>query len=153
MPNTEHALVVLPETADVAPGSSFLQDALVGRHINPRDLSLADALLIVAGNQSEADPAAIWASETEKRLSRDVVRPVLGTDVGSDVNFFTLGATSLQLMRIVLVTKNIFDVDVPLSEFFSSPTLHTLAQYVAVADNGGNVEAAIDAIDKMTEEL
>ena len=153
VPNTEHALVVLTESADIAPGSSFLQDALVGRHINPCDLSMADALLIVEGVRSEADPAAIWASETEKRLSRDVVRPVLGTDVGSDVNFFTLGATSLQLMRIVLVTKNIFDVDVPLSEFFSSPTLHTLAQYVVVADNGGNVEAAIDAIDELTEEL
>jgi acyl carrier protein len=61
----------------------------------------------------------------------EIWRGVLGLErVGVDDSFFAVGGDSLSGIRAVNRMRDWFDVEVPLSRFFESPTIGALAAYV-----------------------
>ncbi|MFH9658875.1 amino acid adenylation domain-containing protein [Streptomyces sp. NPDC017248] len=67
---------------------------------------------------------------TERTVATEVFGPLLGTRIGRHVNFFALGGTSLQAIRIAPRVKAVFGVDVSIAEFFAAPTVEGLARIV-----------------------
>jgi acyl carrier protein len=69
--------------------------------------------------------------EIEQRLIRDCYPVVLGDcRVGPGDDFFVLGGDSLGMIRLFSVVQDVFGVEVPAREFFTEPTLRTLAEAV-----------------------
>lgn len=68
----------------------------------------------------------------ERDLISSVYPEVLGTDcqVGPDDDFFGLGGDSIELMRLVALAQERFDVDVEIQDFFATPTAACLADLV-----------------------
>ncbi|MEU3947685.1 amino acid adenylation domain-containing protein [Streptomyces sp. NPDC029526] len=63
-------------------------------------------------------------TETERLLVDEVFKPLLGTPrVGDHDNFFALGGTSLQAIRIAPRIKAVFGVELPIADFFRNPTV------------------------------
>ncbi|MEU2993126.1 amino acid adenylation domain-containing protein [Streptomyces griseoincarnatus] len=70
------------------------------------------------------------ATPTERTIAAEVFGPLLGARIGRHVNFFALGGTSLQAIRIAPRVKAVFGVDVSIAEFFAAPTVAGLARIV-----------------------
>ncbi|MGW4724129.1 non-ribosomal peptide synthetase [Streptomyces sp. S1] len=63
-------------------------------------------------------------TETERLLAEEVFKPLLAAPrVGNHDNFFALGGTSLQAIRIAPKVKAVFDVELPIADFFRNPTV------------------------------
>lgn len=70
-------------------------------------------------------------TDTERAVAVEVFAPVLGLDrVGVQDNFFELGGNSLQAARLMSRIRERFAVEVGLADFFSAPTVATLAAAV-----------------------
>ncbi|WP_173142269.1 amino acid adenylation domain-containing protein [Kibdelosporangium persicum] len=68
----------------------------------------------------------------QRRLHDECVAKVM-PDLGlaAEDNLFTAGGTSLQLIRLIALVRQQFGVDVPVTEFLSTPTVARLAEIVA----------------------
>ncbi|MFF6793502.1 amino acid adenylation domain-containing protein [Streptomyces filamentosus] len=63
-------------------------------------------------------------TETERLLAEEVFKPLLAAPrVGNHDNFFALGGTSLQAIRIAPKVKAVFGVELPIADFFRNPTV------------------------------
>ena len=68
---------------------------------------------------------------------------VLGVDrVGIHDNFFELGGHSLLATRVISALRQHFEIELPLSEIFSGPTVRQLASSIGIADKKkyGNID-------------
>ncbi len=78
----------------------------------------------------------------EEELAR-LVRQVLGIDrVGVHDNFFHLGGHSLLATELVSRVRKIFRVSVPLRDFFSSPSIASLARALQASGDGAGSDDA-----------
>lgn len=69
----------------------------------------------------------------ELALAR-IWQEVLGVDfVGRTDNFFDVGGNSLRSLQVLLRVRAVFEVDVPVPEFFAAPTIETFAESIKVA--------------------
>ena len=98
----------------------------------------------------QPDPATTAATSTEAALAREIVEQTLGEQVGPADDLFARGATSLQLMRILLQVKERTGAEVPLARFFAEPTVTTLADLIARP--GDAASAALELIDDISGE-
>ena len=70
-------------------------------------------------------------SPTEKRVAEEIFAPLLAVShFGIYENFFALGGTSLQAIRVIPRTKKIFGVEMPVAEFFQNPTVAGVATVI-----------------------
>jgi amino acid adenylation domain-containing protein len=70
-------------------------------------------------------------TETERILVGEIIGPLLRReDLGVYDDFFQHGGNSLQAAQVISSIKRRFDVDVPLADFFLSPTAAHLAEVV-----------------------
>jgi amino acid adenylation domain-containing protein len=73
------------------------------------------------------------STPTERTVRDEVFAPLLGMRIGNHTNFFASGGTSLQAIRIASRVKAVFDVEVPIADFFATPTVVGLARLVEEA--------------------
>ena len=100
--------------------------------------------------RTAADARPAWATPAEAALAEEVVEPVLGMPVGRDDDLFSLGVTSLQLMRVLLQVKERTGVEVALARFFATPTVAVLAELVKEPSDA--TTAAMDLIEEIEGE-
>jgi len=125
-------------------------DALAGL---PRPL--ADCVPVDPAGAAPCDPDEVreWASPIEELLAVEIVEPVLGAPVRRTDQLFSLGVTSIQLMRVLLQVNQRFGVDVPLARFFAAPTVAVLAELVELVEPPADAAAAaLDVLDHFEEE-
>lgn len=80
------------------------------------------------------------ATETEAKLAA-IWEEVLGvTDIGAHDDIFSLGAQSMQLVRVQARLQTVFACDVPLAELFHAPTLRAMAACVEPVRSDGDGE-------------
>ncbi|MFF8925491.1 non-ribosomal peptide synthetase [Streptomyces koyangensis] len=83
-------------------------------------------------------------TETERRLLRDVLTPLLRDDrIGVRDDFFLAGGNSLQAVQLMSAINRRFGVEIALGDFFASPTVAHLAATIdtvraARRDDGGD---------------
>lgn len=88
----------------------------------------------IDANISFDDPGKIvdnqWKEsvQSEEQVLADLWRSLLGMDeVGLDDNYFELGGTSLLATQIISTLSNTMHISLPLTEFYSAPTIRGLA--------------------------
>jgi tyrocidine synthetase-3 len=84
------------------------------------------------GNLGEVGVFAAPRNEMEEKLA-DIWSEVLGMEkdiIGIDNNFFQLGGHSLKATIMISRLHKIFNVKVPLTEIFKTPTIRALSQYI-----------------------
>jgi amino acid adenylation domain-containing protein/FkbM family methyltransferase len=103
----------------------------IDRHALPAPEALTqDAETVAPRNQTEEIIAGIWAS-------------VLGLEqVGIHNNFFHLGGHSLLATQVIARINEAFQVDLPLSYLFESPTVAVLAERVIAASRESGLHDA-----------
>ncbi len=74
--------------------------------------------------QQTADPDLV------RRISSEIVRPVVGRDLGVDDSILEATGTSLSLVQIAAEVQSVFDVEISLIELFDEPTVAALAAQV-----------------------
>lgn len=155
----EKAFVVLPyaDCSDVPRSTALagdvdlpapLAEAELVWHEDPGSLSDQGCWQLVLDRDARPQTAADWSSAEEKRLATEIVAPVLATAVGPDDQLFSVGATSVQLMRILLQVKEQRGVDVPLARFFEEPTVATLHRLIEEGDDGSTT-SVLDVLDSV----
>ena len=151
-PTAEAAFVVSARPVEPAGLPRPLRDATVRVDPSAAGLDFAGAWhRVQAPVRSAVDESArSWASEQELTLATEVVEPVLGMPVGRDDDLFSLGVTSLQLMRVLLQVKERTGVEVPLARFFATPTVAVLAELVKEPTDA--TAAAMDLIEEIEGE-
>lgn len=65
-----------------------------------------------------------------RRIADEVVRPVVGMELGFDDSILDAAGTSLKLVQIAAEVQSIFDVEVSLIDLFDDPTIAALAAQV-----------------------
>ncbi|MFC5864172.1 amino acid adenylation domain-containing protein [Acidicapsa dinghuensis] len=89
--------------------------------------------------------AAVQPSTPTEEKLLGMVRDLLGNQkIGIDDNFFLAGGHSLLGMQLVMRLRQIFDVDLTLSQLFKAPTARRLAVVLETL--------LVDAIDAMSDE-
>jgi acyl-coenzyme A synthetase/AMP-(fatty) acid ligase/acyl carrier protein len=92
-----------------------------------------DRAALPAPDTARPDPAGIYTppqTPTEELLA-EIWTEVLGMDrIGIHDNFFTLGGHSLLATRLISRIRVVFDVEVPVSALFDTPTVADLAVVV-----------------------
>ena len=83
---------------------------------------------VAAPEISEADDES--STPTERTVRDEVFAPLLGQRIGNHTHFFGAGGTSLQAIRIASRVKAVFDVEVPIADFFAAPTVVGLAELI-----------------------
>lgn len=99
-------------------------------------------------------------SPTEKRVAGEVFAPLLAVSrFGIHDNFFALGGTSLQAIRVIPRVRNIFGVEIPVAEFFQQPTVAGVAAVVdrllakmATAISEDDLLAALTEVEGLSDE-
>lgn len=95
---------------------------------------------------------------TEKKVAEEVFGPLLETTrMGNDENFFALGGTSLQAIRIAPRVKAVFGVDLPVAGFFQHPTVAGTARVVEqlverARDSRSELLSMLDLVERGSEE-
>ncbi len=79
------------------------------------------------GIESEYIPPV---DETEEKIIKIWQRILKVEKIGANYNFFDLGGNSLNATTIVSLLHQEMNVELPLSEFFSKPTVRELAEYI-----------------------
>jgi amino acid adenylation domain-containing protein len=87
-------------------------------------------------NEIEAKLVEIWAEVL--RIEKDII--------STDRNFFELGGHSLRATLLAARIHKELNVELPLLEVFTSPTVHEMAQWIATA--GKILYAPIPAVEK-----
>lgn len=110
-----------------------------------------------AGLESADDSDLQDCTPTERTVASEVFATLLGTRVAKHVNFFALGGTSLQAIRIAPRVKTVFGVDVPIAEFFSAPTVAGLARIIDDAlaresERRDQLASALDLVEGRSDE-
>jgi len=105
----------------------------VDRKRLPHPQAVSDSLqpFIAPGNQAEKRLAETWKQILEKDR------------IGIDDNFFDLGGTSLDIIKLNTRIKEEFNTQIPLVSLFKYTTIRTLAQYIAEGDTGKQEEIEI----------
>ncbi|MCK4260422.1 MAG: amino acid adenylation domain-containing protein [Halanaerobiales bacterium] len=84
--------------------------------------------------------------ELEERIAR-IWADVLGLDrVGVNDNFFNLGGHSLKAVSLLAQIKKEVEVEIPLKELFSSPTIEGIVNYISEASRTKHI--SIEPIEK-----
>lgn len=65
-----------------------------------------------------------------KRIADEIVRPVIGVDLGADDSILDAAGTSLKLVQIAAEIQSVFDVEVNLIDLFDEPTIAAIAVQV-----------------------
>ncbi|HET8641672.1 MAG TPA: condensation domain-containing protein, partial [Pseudonocardiaceae bacterium] len=94
-----------------------------------------------AGTEPAGAGAADGVGGTVRRLFEDCLHQALPTPAG-DADFFALGGSSLQVIRLLNRVHQVFGVDVPVLPFLRRPTPAVLAELVA-AQGPGRATAAL----------
>gem|GEM_PF-704386 len=85
-------------------------------------------------------------TEIEQKLA-SIWRDILGkTHIGINDNFFELGGHSLNATVLASRIHKVFDVKIPLVDFFRIPTIRELAQYIS--ETAASMYAAIEPLEK-----
>ncbi|GGO94200.1 phosphopantetheine-binding protein [Wenjunlia tyrosinilytica] len=102
--------------------------------------------------QADARPYEPPADGIERELADTVLAPLLAVPrVGRDDNFFELGGTSLQLIQALVRVRALHGVDIPLADFFVSPTVRRLAELLDRA--GATREQDLDTVGDLLSTL
>jgi amino acid adenylation domain-containing protein len=96
-------------------------------------------------------------TQTEQRLIDEVFGPLLGTRrISAHDNFFALGGTSLQAIRIAPRVSAVFGVELPVAEFFQHPTVSGTARLIdkllAASASPPALLAALDVVEGRSDE-
>jgi non-ribosomal peptide synthetase component F len=146
------AAFVTPAVAPLEELREFLRAELPDFMV-PSTLRALDALPLSANGKVDraalaplvAPPAPAAAAAPAVGMETallEIWREALGrADVGLDQNFFDLGGTSLQLMRVHAAIQARIRADVQLLDLFAHPRIRALAAWLGGADGDG-VEAA-----------
>lgn len=146
----ERVFVVSPRPVDAVELPGPLAAALVRVDPSATDLDTAGAWQLVQARARQDDAPEAWATPEEAALAEEVVEPVLGMPVRRNDDLFSLGATSLQLMRVLLQVKERFGVEVPLARFFAAPTVRVLSELIS--ETTDPAAAALDVLREIEGE-
>ncbi len=151
-PAAEELFVVSPQPVGPVELPRPLASALI--HVDPSaaDLDAGDAWRRVqARTERPADDAdEAGATAKEVILAKEAVERILGMPVRRTDDLFSLGATSMQLMRVLLQVKERVGVEVPLARFFATPTVAVLAELIA--EPADPSAAALELLDEIAGE-
>ncbi|MGC4892261.1 phosphopantetheine-binding protein [Micromonospora sp. DT31] len=151
-PAAESAFVVSPNPVGPVDLPEPLASATVCVDRAADQLDAAGAWAVVRAHTRRPRPRRDerWAASKEAVLAKEVVEQILGEPVGPDDDLFSLGATSLQLMRILLQVKERTGVEIPLARFFAAPCVATLAQLIGTPTDAAST--ALELLDEITGE-
>jgi amino acid adenylation domain-containing protein len=145
-PNSEHILA--PQEL-----REYLEDRLPAYMI-PATFMMIDAMPLNAHGKVDrmALPSPLFErpeldtdfvaprTETEERIAA-IWREILGIDVvGIQDNFFKLGGHSLMAVQVMSRINTLFHMDLPLRDFFESPTIEGIAGVVERTDPPPEIE-------------
>lgn len=78
-----------------------------------------------------ADTGLVAPQDPLERQLCDLVGSLLGIDrVGTDQDFFRLGGHSILATRLIARVRQQFQVDIPMKDFFQSPTIASVAEWI-----------------------
>ncbi|MFH8370140.1 amino acid adenylation domain-containing protein [Streptomyces sp. NPDC018031] len=100
------------------------------------------ALRRVPLHTDEPDASAAPADEYERTLSEILAELLRLPAVGVHGDFFDLGGTSLTAMRLIVLIKQRYGVDIPMSRFVTTPTVSGLAELL----RSGGARATFDPL-------
>ncbi|MFB7816379.1 amino acid adenylation domain-containing protein [Paenibacillus chitinolyticus] len=91
-----------------------------------------------------AKPKALARSEAEQKLLALCKRVLQTEEIGTDESYFELGANSLQLTQLAEALEGEFGKPIPVTDFFSYPTIAKLAAHLA-ADPAQKASVKLEA--------
>ncbi|HEY6146019.1 MAG TPA: acetoacetate--CoA ligase [Solirubrobacterales bacterium] len=150
VPELVAAVAELPVTHSGKRSEGAGRDAVEGREAaNRRALANPDSLeqIHFAAVEAQAalkarDLASLPADAATAEKVRAIWEPVLGVGgIGEDEDFFALGGTSLQAVRVFTQIRDRLGVDLPLSVLIEAPTIAELA--AAVDDPGKHFDPLV----------
>ena len=117
-PMVPAAIATLPELPLTASGKVDLRSLPRIDH---------DALARDGGDEAELSPL-------QRRVAQEVFLPLLDVaSVGPYDDFFSLGGSSLQAIRVIPKVRSVFGVEIPVADFFATPSVAGVAAAVAAA--------------------
>ncbi|HEY0807277.1 MAG TPA: amino acid adenylation domain-containing protein, partial [Pseudonocardiaceae bacterium] len=117
-PMVPAAIATLPELPLTASGKVDLRSLPRIDH---------DALARDGGDEAELSPL-------QRRVAQEVFLPLLDvTSVGPYDDFFSLGGSSLQAIRVIPKVRSVFGVEIPVADFFATPSVAGVAAAVSAA--------------------
>jgi acyl carrier protein len=72
----------------------------------------------------------VTSPDLSRRIADEIVRPVIGAEVGVHDSLLDAAGTSLKLVQIAAEVQSVFDVEVSLIDLFDEPTIAALAVQV-----------------------
>jgi thioesterase domain-containing protein/acyl carrier protein len=118
---------VLLEALPLTPNGKIDRKSLPRAEAMEQDVST----LARPANDVETGVAAVWAA-------------VLGLNqIGVDQDFFSLGGTSVLAIEVCARIDKEMGIEIPLASFFESPTVESLARYVARAPEVSSQDSPI----------
>lgn len=70
------------------------------------------------------------STDLMRRIADEIVKPVIGVDVGIHDSILDAAGTSLKLVQIAAEVQSVFDVEVSLIDLFDDPTIAALTAQV-----------------------
>jgi len=98
----------------------------------------------VADKKAARRPRIAPRTEMERKLA-DVWRGLFGADIGTDENYFELGAHSLMLMQAHERIRASIKPDLPIVALFQYPTIRDLAMHLSESQPSGRRDEEIRA--------
>ncbi|TMC05162.1 MAG: amino acid adenylation domain-containing protein [Chloroflexi bacterium] len=120
-----------------------------------------DRRALPAPDDSRPDGVAAFVAprtELERRIAAEVFAAVLElTGVGVTDDFFALGGNSIQAMQAVSRLRSVAGVEVPLADFFETPTVERLAGALeagrwAAGTDEGRLGTTLDGVEQLSDE-
>ncbi|MCA1628274.1 MAG: SDR family oxidoreductase [Acidobacteria bacterium] len=88
-------------------------------------------------------------NETEQVIANEW-KQILGIEqVGINDNFFELGGHSLLATKLIARLRNTFNVDLPLTKFFESPTVTGMAQAVSSMQETTEDDESLEVLERL----
>jgi len=104
--------------------------------------------------KAESERGYLPPSNNTERLLAEIFAEVLGVErVGVLDNFFELGGHSLLATRLMTRIRNTFHVEVPLRDFFTSPTVGRLAVVIGDLILAELEQLSDEEIERLSEEI
>ena len=89
-----------------------------------------DRVALPAADTAAAAPVAAGGGTREREVAAVLAELLARPDVGPDENFFEIGGHSLLAIRLIVVIRERYDVEMPLNELFDSPTSRAVAAWI-----------------------